>query len=1085
MSRIEDGVGFPITAVDQFTGAFNALKDRVSGMQSEFGRLNGVIAGFTGGLGLASFATFIKGAADAQDQIYKLSQKVGIAVGDLSTFAYAGKLSDVSAESLARGVKSLSQKMIEAGDATSKAGQLMKVMGVDARGQTLPAIEKMADVFKNLPDGPTKAALAVEMFGKAGMDMIPLLNQGSEGIRKMREEAERLGLKMNDETAKAAEQFNDNLRAVKASADGLGVTLLNATAPALVRISAAMKEAAADGGVLKAVWVGMGGAMAEAFGLNDDPTAKRIKALSNEISELQAKIAKGPADLGGGVQDRGYINQYIERVKVLQAELRAAKALQDAMEGKFGDQVSRAAAARKAPAGGPSEATISGILTGGKASEDALREAERLRQLDLRGWVAYAEAVFKEADETNLAMAKVSEEYWKNEEKLRDEDLKGWVAYADSVFKEADELNLAMAKISEDRNKEEESRWSGYINGIEGAFRQGWDAFTGGAKNAGEVARDALKRTLFDWLWQQFAKPFVLNIVASTANALGISGLGSAATAASGGGLSGLGGLFSSPLGMTVGGVGIAAALYSMFRDKGENPNFRWTQGTGGQGAFGGISTQGNFGFDSAALQQIVGAIDSRVARILGPSGVATATSGLQAYTATGLRADGQPAQFAIPRGSEAEGAEQIAKELLQSRYGILFEGIDAGIAAKIKEWSGSSTDLQQYITSALDVIDALSGLNVRGLNITTLQAMTREGESLGQTFDRVSGQWTTFNDLFTTDAEKLQATQSLVSKTFESLGIAVPASMEDFRKLVEGIDLTTEAGRTLWGSLMQVAPAFAAVSNAATALLKDFDSVMSRLRGPAYTNAMNQTGLQGAAQQFMSGNAWTAGMSWQEVVAAVKTITKEDFSNYSAESQKLILDILGYTADLADSSDALSSSMGKAASATSSYASALQAARDGLKQWAMGKLLGESSTLLPAEKLDLALSQYEKAVGKKDIGGFQSAADALLEIARSYYASGDQYTEIFKKVMADAEKLGGFSLGLDKSGPTASINQMRQELKAQLVVQNAQMADVKKEVVELIKTLRDTSASQTKATYEAAATTARAVVGAVESVAR
>ncbi len=83
------------------------------------------------------------------------------------------------------------------------------------------------------------------------------------------------------------------------------------------------------------------------------------------------------------------------------------------------------------------------------AKEDAERE-KRLRDEDLKGWVAHAEAVFREADEENLAMEKIWDEYWKREEQLRQEDIKGWVAYAEKVFEEADELNLAMEKIHDE-----------------------------------------------------------------------------------------------------------------------------------------------------------------------------------------------------------------------------------------------------------------------------------------------------------------------------------------------------------------------------------------------------------------------------------------------------------------------------------------------------------------------------------------------------------------------------------------------------------------------------------------------------------
>ena len=41
--------------------------------------------------------------------------------------------------------------------------------------------------FSQLEDGPQKTALALEIFGKSGKDLIPLLNSGAEGHREFRE----------------------------------------------------------------------------------------------------------------------------------------------------------------------------------------------------------------------------------------------------------------------------------------------------------------------------------------------------------------------------------------------------------------------------------------------------------------------------------------------------------------------------------------------------------------------------------------------------------------------------------------------------------------------------------------------------------------------------------------------------------------------------------------------------------------------------------------------------------------------------------------------------------------------------------
>lgn len=326
---VEQGVGFPITAYDVFSGAFDKLQQRVTAAQSSFQKLSGTLAGISSVLTVAGFAAFIKGVADSHEEVGKLSQKLGIGVGELSQYKYALSQSDVSLESFGKGVKTLSQKMVEATDSTSKAGRIFTTLGVDLGRGTTPAVEKIADAFAKLPDGATKAALATELFGKNGMEMIPFLNQGSAGIKLMKEEAARLGLVMTEETTKAAQEFNDNLKTINASSQRLGITIMNELAPAMVRITGAMKEAVAEGGLLYGIWVAMGGVASELLGLNQDPTAKRLKEVNNEMARLQETIAKGPAQLFDGVLDRGPIIQAQRELAKLREELKLLQAMKD------------------------------------------------------------------------------------------------------------------------------------------------------------------------------------------------------------------------------------------------------------------------------------------------------------------------------------------------------------------------------------------------------------------------------------------------------------------------------------------------------------------------------------------------------------------------------------------------------------------------------------------------------------------------------------------------------------------------------------------------------------------------------------
>ena len=93
-----------------------------------------------------------------------------------------------------------------------------------------------------MPDGAQKAALAVELFGKSGMDMIPFLNNGSEGIKQLQDEAKKLGLEIDTTTAKMSEQFNDQLETLQKQAGSLGMVMASELLPGLVAVAGGLIE---------------------------------------------------------------------------------------------------------------------------------------------------------------------------------------------------------------------------------------------------------------------------------------------------------------------------------------------------------------------------------------------------------------------------------------------------------------------------------------------------------------------------------------------------------------------------------------------------------------------------------------------------------------------------------------------------------------------------------------------------------------------------------------------------------------------------------------------------------------------------
>ena len=136
-----------IYAEDRTVPATESARRNLSKVSDSAELLNSTLRKLGGLLTFSAFAAMVKGAIDAADELGKMSQKTGIATEELSKLKYAAGLSDVSTEALAKGLKGLSQRMTEAVDGTSKAGQIMKALGVDINAGASPALDRIADVF--------------------------------------------------------------------------------------------------------------------------------------------------------------------------------------------------------------------------------------------------------------------------------------------------------------------------------------------------------------------------------------------------------------------------------------------------------------------------------------------------------------------------------------------------------------------------------------------------------------------------------------------------------------------------------------------------------------------------------------------------------------------------------------------------------------------------------------------------------------------------------------------------------------------------------------------------------------------------
>ena len=241
-------------------GLMSGLKQAEQGI-SEFdqvstalaNKLKGLVAPAAIAAGAAFAANMVRNVANTADELAKLSQRTGIAVEDLSRLRYATDLSGISSEGMTQALTRLSRGMSDAANGTGDAARAFEAMGVEVRNQdgTLrnqrEVLAEIADRFQRYEDGAQKSALAQQIFGRSGAELIPLLNGGAAGLQAMADESDRLGNTISTETAKAAEQFNDNLTRLNTAVGGLAIRISGPLIQALAKLTTGFFEATVQG----------------------------------------------------------------------------------------------------------------------------------------------------------------------------------------------------------------------------------------------------------------------------------------------------------------------------------------------------------------------------------------------------------------------------------------------------------------------------------------------------------------------------------------------------------------------------------------------------------------------------------------------------------------------------------------------------------------------------------------------------------------------------------------------------------------------------------------------------------------------
>lgn len=255
-------------------GKFRAVREdaqRLGGTASELGkRFQKVGLGITaaGAAITGAIGALVKKTADAGDAVFDMAQRTGVSTRVLSSYKLAAEQAGSSLDGLATGFRGLSSRMMDAKNGLTESKRAFETLGVevmDSAGALRPMNDVLLDVadrFAGMKDGAEKAALAQDVFGRSGMELIPLLNSGRKGLEEAARQAERLGLVFDEKAARASDAFNDALAELKGSFAGLAKETVVSLLPVVRDLAARVTDTVAK----VTAWVRENPALVEGIG---------------------------------------------------------------------------------------------------------------------------------------------------------------------------------------------------------------------------------------------------------------------------------------------------------------------------------------------------------------------------------------------------------------------------------------------------------------------------------------------------------------------------------------------------------------------------------------------------------------------------------------------------------------------------------------------------------------------------------------------------------------------------------------------------------------------------------------------------
>ena len=237
-----------VTGVNQAASSMRRMQGQVSSLAGNMRTLVAIQgAQFFGGIMSAAggYVRSLVSMGNAQAQVIdsqsKLAARLGMTYGEFSGLALAGDLAGVGMDSIANAATKADVAFVKAVNGSATARKSFEGLGLSLEELGgMSAAERFQAISSAIAELPTEAqrsAAAVQLFGRAGAQLLPLFAGGAEGIQQAAEQAERLGLALTTAQGQDVEAMNDAFTLAGQAMNGVVQQVVAYLAPAVKNVA--------------------------------------------------------------------------------------------------------------------------------------------------------------------------------------------------------------------------------------------------------------------------------------------------------------------------------------------------------------------------------------------------------------------------------------------------------------------------------------------------------------------------------------------------------------------------------------------------------------------------------------------------------------------------------------------------------------------------------------------------------------------------------------------------------------------------------------------------------------------------------